>query len=195
MGGGNNCIEPSCPLNPASVGGNPGIAQLLLRGTTDIGVRRVTAPPLLPGSDLPDWPIDPDNFWWDEGTDTKYSKEPWSLVSGSFRWLAKYSVSGGGLSTVQRKPLGPVLPVGHADDNETFWTAAYDAAVLAGDLPGGMTFDSAGTASSLTRFPKNATYAYERTYKLPLSFEVELSNPTGAELIEPDTATVYILPA
>lgn len=194
-GAGNNCIEPTCPLSPTGVGGNPGIAQLLGRGMTDIGVRRLTAPPPLPGSEFPDWPVDPEHFWQDPDTLQIYSKEPWAQVSGSYRWLSLYSATGGGLSTVERRPLGPVLPIGHPDDNETFWTAAYDAAVLAGDLPSGMTYDSTGTAPSLSRFPRNTTYAYERSYKLPLSFEVNLSNPVGAELIDPDSATVYILPA
>lgn len=192
---GNNCVEPTCPLSPTGIGGNPGVAQLLIRGMTDIGVRRLTAAPPLPGSDLPDWPIAPDNFWWDPNTGQVYSKQPWSQVSGSYKWLSKYSVTGGGLSTVQRKPLGPVLPVGDPNDTEAFWTAAYNAAVIAGTLPSGMTYDATGTASSLTRYPKNATYAYERSYALPLAFTVGLSNAFGAEIVEPEEATVYIIPA
>lgn len=161
---GGNCIEPSCPLNPASVGGNPGIAQLLFRPTTDIGVRRLSLAPPLPGSDLPDWPEDPANYWWNESTGQVYSKEPYVQTAGSFRWLSKYSVSGGGLSTVLSKPLGPVLEVGDPNDTEAYWTAAYNAAVLAGDLPAGMTYDATGASSSLTRYPKNASYAWTRTY-------------------------------
>lgn len=158
---GNNCIVAgfNCPYDPSS-----GITQLLMRGMTDIGVRRLVAPPPLPGSDLPDWPVDPDDYWWDSETGEIYSKAPWVQVAGSYRWLAQYAVSGGGLSVVQRPPLSPVLEVGDPNDTEAFWTSAYDAADSAGTLPSGMTYDSTGSASSLERFPRNVAYAYTRTY-------------------------------
>lgn len=160
---GNNCIEPSCPLSPTGIGGNPGVAQLFFRNTTDIGVRRVPTAPVLDGTDLPDWPEDPANYWWNEDTGEIYSKEPYVETAGSYRWLSKLSVTGGGLSTVQRKPLGPVLEVGDPNDTEAFWTAAYNAAVTAGTLPAGMTYNASGTGG-ITTYPRNETYAWIRTY-------------------------------
>jgi hypothetical protein len=162
---GNNCLEPTCPLNPTGIGGNPGIAHLLLRATTDIGVSRVPAAPPLPGSDLPDWPVDPDDYWWDSSTGQIYSKQPWVQASGSYRWLSKYFASGGGLSTVQRKPLGPAVLIGSVQDTQAAWEAERDAAVAAGTLPSSVnTYDATGAASDLDQYPKNATYAYTRTY-------------------------------
>ena len=190
---GNNCIDGGgffCPYNPSS-----SIAQLLGRATTDVGVRRVPHAPLIPGSEFPDWPIDPDNFWWDEESGQLYSKEPYGKVFGNYRWLSLYSTTGGGISVVERPPLGPAMLTGDPADTEATWVNAYNAAVLAGDLPSGMTYDPTGTATGLNVYPKNTTYAWYREYKLPLTFNVALSSPVGATLVEPDSATVYILPA
>lgn len=135
-----------------------------VRSTVDclVQVKRVPVAPEIPGSDLPDWPTDPEDYTWDEETRFIYSKQPFSLVSGSFRWLSLYAESGDP-AVVARYPLGPVLEQGDEDDNEAYWTAAYDAAVLAGDLPSGMTYNSAGTGG-VTTYPRNASYAYTRTF-------------------------------
>lgn len=53
----------------------------------------------------------------------------YEAVSGSFRQLQAVAYSG---STVTKLPLGPVLPAGHADDTEAFWTAAAADAGLSG---------------------------------------------------------------
>jgi hypothetical protein len=153
----NNCVgDFGCPYNPVL----GYVASGLRTGVYDVDVRRLPSPPPLPGSDLPDWPDDPANFWWDPDTGQTYSKAPWSLTAGSYRWLSTYSVSSG---IVVRKPFGPVLEQGDASDTEAYWTAAYEAAVTAGTLPEGMTYDPTG-AGGITTYPRNSAYAYTRTY-------------------------------
>lgn len=126
---------------------------------TRISVRRVPAPPPIP-SGSEDWPVDPDDYTWDPETGEIFSKEPYTEVAGSYRWLSLFNVSTG---SVDRYPLGPVLLQGDESDVEAYWTAAYNAAVTAGDLPGGMTYNAAGTGG-ITTYPRNASYAYARTY-------------------------------
>ncbi len=127
---------------------------------TLIEVFRVPAAPAIPGADLPDWPGDPDDYTWDEDAGQIYSKEPYALAAGSYRWLSLYATAG---EFVTRYPLGPVLEVGDASDTESYWTSAYNAAVTAGDLPAGMTYNAAGTGG-ITTYPRNASYAWTRTY-------------------------------
>lgn len=153
-----------------------------------IECERVPVAPEIPGINFPDWTVRPEDYTYDEGTDTIYSKAPWVQVNGSYRWLALYAEDA---SNVVRYPLSPVLEQGDANDTEAFWTAAYDAAVLAGDLPSGMTYNAAGTGG-VTTYPRNQTYAWSRTYTIPRNFSVSLSNPVNAEIGAIDTATVYI---
>lgn len=73
-----------------------------------------------------------------------------TAAGGTFKALSIYNVDGIA-DLVDRYPLNPVLR--STDDNfsdEEFWTAAYDAAVLAGDLPGGMTYDAEGNGDETT---------------------------------------------
>lgn len=132
-----------------------------------VDVRRVPIPPELPGSDLPDWPEDPANYWWEESTGQIYSKEPYVNTAGSYRWLAPYSVA---LGLVERKPQGPVLEVADASDTEAYWTDAYEAAVTAGTLPAGMTYNAAGTGD-INTYPRNVGYAWTRTYDILVPVE------------------------
>lgn len=182
----NNCVTAfGCPYTN-------GLALYRLSDSS-IEARRIPQAPEIPGSEFPDWELDPDNFWYDEETETLYSKQPYVQTSGSYRWLSLYAVAG---SDVVRKPLGPVLEVGDPNDTEAFWTAARDAAIVAGALNADLitTYNAAGTGG-ITTFPRNMTYAHRRTYKLPVWFSVGLSNGSGATIVEPDEATVYILPA
>jgi hypothetical protein len=80
-----------------------------------------------------------------------------TLVSGSFKTLALESVSG---VVYTQREIGPVLPAGDADDNATFWNAAYAAAVAAGTMPAGMTYSSSGSGGPTT-YPRNKTSAYQ----------------------------------
>jgi hypothetical protein len=80
-----------------------------------------------------------------------------TLVTGSFRTLALESVSG---AIYLQRELAPVMPVGDDNDTEAYWTAAYDAAVAAGTMPAGMTYDATGTGGSTT-YPRNTGHAYQ----------------------------------
>lgn len=167
----NNCVVAfGCPYPTPS-----GLTLFRLDDSV-IEVRRVPQPPYLPGSDLPDYPPDPTHFWWDESTGTLYSKEPWVYAAGSYRWLSKYNATAG---YVDRYPLGPVLAVGDGSDTEAYWIAAYDSAVDAGTLPPGMTYDASG-AGGITTYPRNASYAYTRTY------EVQVDEPWQPDLAQID---------
>lgn len=62
----------------------------------------------------------------------------WTLDSSqNYNVLATYADLA---STVTQYPLNPCLPVGHADDTQAFWEAAYASAVAAGDMPPGLTY-------------------------------------------------------
>lgn len=151
----NNCVPAfGCPY--------PGSPLLSLYRLADslVQVRRITQAPEIPGSDLPDWPVDPEDYWWDPETGEIYSKEPWVQSFGSYRWLSLYNASGG---FVDRKPLGPVLEVGDASDIEAYWTSAYNSAVSDGLLPSGMTYDATG-AGGIGTYPRNAAYAWTRSF-------------------------------
>lgn len=164
----NNCItEFGCPYT------NGG--QLWGLADTQLMVRRVVVEPPLNPLDLPDWPIDPTNYWWDPETLETFSKQPWVKTFGSYRWLSLYSVVAG---SVVRKPLGPAVLVGSAEDTEAAWTAAKDAAIEAGQLNADLlvTYNAAGTGD-ITTFPRNAAYAYERTYSA-----ATYSDSTGVSL-------------
>jgi hypothetical protein len=66
----------------------------------------------------------------------------YTLVSGTCKVLqALTATSMSASGSVTKYPLGPALPLGHAQYNDSaFWTAAYDDAVTAGDMPGGLTY-------------------------------------------------------
>ena len=68
------------------------------------------------------------------------SGDDWQVVSGSYRVLQEYDF-GGSPSVVTAYPLNPTLAFGDANySDETFWTAAYDAAVTAGTMQAGLTY-------------------------------------------------------
>jgi hypothetical protein len=58
--------------------------------------------------------------------------------SGTFTTIPTPSLTK--FSTVTERPLGPFRPNGSAEDTEAFWEAAYDAAVIAGDMEPGLTY-------------------------------------------------------
>jgi len=66
----------------------------------------------------------------------------WTLDnSRSYKVLAATLLNTGvGIDVVTQYPANPCLPPGSPDDNPTFWTAAYNAAVTAGDVPSGWTY-------------------------------------------------------
>lgn len=168
---------------------NPGNTVMFTIDAMVECIRVAVAPTEIPGDEFPDWEID-NRYTYDSSTNTFYSKEPWALDEIPYKWLQLHEqeVTGNDIY-----PIGPARPVGHADDNEAFWTAAYEAAVLAGTTAAGKTFDAQGDGGSNT-YPRLADYGYKREYKLPLSFSALLFNGVNAEIGEPDVATVYILP-
>ncbi len=130
--------------------------DLLLR------VQRVPSSPPLPGSDLPDWPENPAEYWWDEDTGQIYSKQPWADTSGDYLALSLYEQDSSPPHEVIRYPLGPILEVGDAASTEAFWTAARNAAVLAGYTVGA-TYQADGLGDEDT-FPRYVDHAWTRTY-------------------------------
>jgi len=161
-------------------------------GIRDIQIlaKRVPVGPPIPGIEFPDWERDPDNYTQDPDTGTVYSKEPWVKVFGDYKWLGKYVEDTLGQLVVIR-PQGPVLPVGHADDTEAFWTAARNAAVLAGTLPSSVnTFDAQGDGDNTT-YPRVMGYAWERTFTEAKFFDVVLSNGVNTLISPHATTRVY----
>lgn len=102
-----------------------------------IGVTRSPGPPADPCQGLPASPIP----GYCVRGDGKYVKGgAWTIDSSqTYKVLAPYATSGG---SVTQAPLNPCIPDGSTNDNETFWTAAYDAAVTAGQIPSGLTYPS-----------------------------------------------------
>jgi hypothetical protein len=82
-----------------------------------------------------------------------------TLVSGSFKTLALEALSG---VVYTQREIGPVLAAGDADDNATFWNAAYAAAVANGTADPGWTYNAAGTGGPGT-YPRATTHAYQLT--------------------------------
>ena len=179
----NNCLTVfGCPYTNGS--------QMFGLADTQISVRRAPQSPVIAGADFPDWEVCPDFYTQDPETLRIYSKAEYGKVFGSFRWLAKYEVVSG---VVVHKPIGPVLEVGDPNDTEAFWTAARNAAVAAGTLdPSVVTYQANGNGAQTT-YPRNETYAWYRSYKLPLRFTFGISNAVNANIIEPDTATIWIV--
>jgi hypothetical protein len=66
----------------------------------------------------------------------------WTYVTGggiNYKVLQQFGSSGGAAIY----PLNPCVPEGGAEyDDEAFWTAAYDAAVTAGEMPSGLVWNS-----------------------------------------------------
>lgn len=178
----NNCITAfGCPYSNTD--------QLFSIPDTLIQARRVPQGPEIPGSDLPDWPIDPDDYRWDEDTGEIYSKQEYGKVFGDYLWLATYATAG---NDVVRKPIGPVLEVSDPRNTQAFWEAAKDAAIADGTLSAEVTTYNSDGSGGITTFPRAKSYAWERSYVQPKSFTVGLSSPVNAELSEPSEATIWI---
>jgi len=106
---------------------------------------------------FPDYP--PDSSYCVIGFDAVL-RGGWALTAGTYKALAVYQLD---TSEVVQYPLNPVLPSGHANyDDEVYWTAAYDAAVTAGDMPPGKTYDPTGTGEPTFVYPILLEAAYVR---------------------------------
>ncbi len=95
-------------------------------------------------------------------TGKRLNKGPWVYTTGlTVKVLSEAMAgdsSGAGTDTDWvRLPLNPCIP--STDPNyssSSYWTAAYDAAVAAGDMPAGLVYG--------TDYPKEQTWAYVRTF-------------------------------
>lgn len=101
-----------------------------------IQVRRKRIAPAIDGfavPDLPGWYVDTDGNLFTGYTET----------TGTFRVLSTATITGVDPSqSYARYELGPALRSDDPDySNATLWTAAYTAAVAAGDLPAGWTYN------------------------------------------------------
>lgn len=77
--------------------------------------------------------------------------------STTYKMLSRYTVSSG---DVVRYPRNPALPAGHANyADEAFWTAAYNAAVEAGELPAGLAYDATGNGG-IDTYPRTQSFGY-----------------------------------
>ena len=86
-------------------------------------------------------------------------------VSGSFKALSVEDTDGGASITFIRYTLEPILESTDPDGTEAFWEAAYDAAVIAGKLPAGMTYQANGMGG-ITTYPRNLSNAYQEVAPL-----------------------------
>jgi len=98
----------------------------------------------------------------------------WEWVTGDCRVMSTYDRSGTLSSDLTTHTLqgrawrGPVLPDDHPDAfDETFWTDAYNAAVAAGSMPSGLTFNPG--SPSISTYPKASTGYYYLQYERYLS--------------------------
>lgn len=169
-------------------------SQAFGQPASEILVRRVPVKPPIPREDegLPDWEVAPDDYWFDSATGMPVSKEDWVSVSGDYLWLA--IMVNNTVDNIITRPLGPVYEVGDPAATQAAWEAAYNAAVLAGTIAAGKTYQANGLGGVNT-YPRYMNRAWRRTYKQPLSFSFGISNAVGATLKSPTAATVYILPA
>lgn len=139
-----------------------------------VRVERVVQPPLAIEND-PDYTALESAPGWYVGPDGTLARAgDWTYTAGSYLWLSKYATDGGTPERVTSYPRDPVRPVGHADDTEAFWTAAYAAAVAAGDMAAGLVYG--------VDYPVAVGYAYERsvTYGTATPDRVALADVVSA---------------
>ena len=137
------------------VGGNFPVAAIYYDAMVD--VVRYPGPPANPCDGYPALPENPDFCVLPDGSIE--ADEPWVYTAGSFKYLRGYVVQTDG--DIVFTPLGPVLPVGHADDTPAFWAAARLAALEDGyTVPS--TFDAQGDGDPETTYPVLQDHAYTR---------------------------------
>jgi hypothetical protein len=158
-----------------------GYVAFLFFPTIYINVRRKPRPPDDPCAPkcTPAWPD------WEEDSnfcvvgDQLVEKINWTEVSGNFKALALYQHTDT-QEYVLQYPLEPVIDENHADYNdEAYWTALYNVAVDAGQMPAGLTYNPSGTGNYLT-YPRRTNTAY-------LS---DVTTVTVPDIWEPDLARI-----
>lgn len=143
------------PLTTGNIGACPAQGfDLNCTYDDQITVNRSPGPPSDPCLGLPAAPI----IGYCIRSDGQYVKGgPWTRdTTRNYKVLAAYTVSGydgsGRNGTVTQSPLNPCLPPGSASDTSAFWTAAYNAAVLAGQVPSGWAYG--------TQYPTVQAFGY-----------------------------------
>lgn len=124
-----------------------------------IQVIRKPGPPADPCEGLGPSPLFP-GFCIDEAG--RYVKGGgWTKDTGnSYAVLAIWSQNGEG---AVQQPLNPCRPVGHPDNTEPFWTAAYVAARDAGLMPAGLTYSApVGSDPGGSHYPRIQDFGYLR---------------------------------
>lgn len=117
--------------------------------------RKVRSPdnPCLPRCDKP-YPLLPENNAYCLISSQLIANTGYGQDFNSYKALTNYGVIGSP-STVNEYPLGPVILAGSANDTQAFWTAAYNAAVVGGQIiPSGEVYP--------TDYPETKTYAWKR---------------------------------
>lgn len=126
-----------------------------------ISVHRKPVAPINPCDDVGALPSEINGYCLIDGEYTQAT--PWVLVlstdfspARTFKVLRKYGVN---ISAENIYPLGPCVGSNEANySNAGFWTAAYNAAVVAGDMPAGLVYN--------THYPQTQGYAYQRTFNV-----------------------------
>lgn len=99
-------------------------------------------------------------------------EEEYTLVAGSFRILQQQAFSLiDGRKVYSKYNLGPVLVLGSANDNQTYWEARYDQAVIDGDMPPGLVYG--------VGYPISVSSAWEATATTTSLVEEPLSVATA----------------
>lgn len=123
-----------------------------------------TCRPIIPATTTGCYPDMPENSDFCVIGGEPVSKAGWTLVNATHKALSRYNVSVG--AVVDRYPMNPCLPTGHADyTNQSFWDAAYaaDQALADPQLPPGMTYQANGLGG-ISTYPRVQSFGYIRTY-------------------------------
>jgi hypothetical protein len=116
-----------------------------------IEVKRKRIPPAINGisvPDLPGWYVDADGHLF-----TGYTE-----ITDTFKVLAKSHITGSDpMESYNQYEVGPAVRTGDANySNSAFWTAAYNAAVIAGTVPAGWTYGSQYPVTVTSAWLENA---------------------------------------
>ena len=159
---------PPAPLNTVIASTCTGYDPSFLLWTESIGglglnfiARRQPGAPNNPCNGRPSLPENPNYCVLTSGGIKKDQEWALSEIPAGYKVLQSYEINGSS-NLIDQLPLSPALLVGHEDDTEAYWTAAYEAAVIAGTAVAGKTFDAQGDGNPLTTYPNLQDYAYLR---------------------------------
>ncbi len=177
------------PDPPASTAYGGPSAPYYYRGP-DVPIN-VTRAPTAPPNVEDGWIAIPDapGSYVDQYGDV-HTAHNWVVDSSvTYKVLQKYAHAGG---AVTKYPLSPARPSYHSQYSDAvFWTAAYDAAVLTGDLPGGLTYGVDYPVTQSFGYKDVAAGEVVEVFPVPVDNIVSLicqrSGLTTGEIERPDT--------